>query len=65
LNLCGRAYYDPVLFLELYATAIAEIPVIRIEGATDNEIGVNANAYSVKLKLEGDMLQVLELTPIW
>jgi hypothetical protein len=48
-----------------YATGIAEIPVIRIEGTTDNEIGVNANAYSVRLKLEGDVLQVLELTPIW
>jgi hypothetical protein len=58
INKLGNTLFDP-------ATGIAEIPVIRIQGATDNGTGINSNAYSVKLQLVGDVLQVLELTPIW
>jgi len=55
----GNTVFNPV-------TGIAEIPVINVQGTeTNNNIGIGSSAYSVKLKLVNDELQLIDLTPIW
>jgi hypothetical protein len=57
-NQLGSTIFNPT-------TGIAEIPVIRIQGVTNNDVGISSSAYSVELKLVNDKLQLMGLTPIW